>query len=132
MTNGEKYKDEIVKHIKDDSLSIEDNSYCDFIKSKILLYYGLKCKGINCHDCTTIQSLWLNEECEESSVVDWTQVAIDTPILVKDRAMDNWQKRYFAGYEDGMIVAYNDGTTSWSANNSRTKWEQGKLVDETE
>ena len=38
MTNGEKYKDEIVKHIKDDSLSIEDNSYCDFIKSKILLY----------------------------------------------------------------------------------------------
>lgn len=59
-------------------------------------------------------------------------MAIDTPILVKDRAIDNRQKRYFAGYEDGMIVAYNDGATSWSANNSRTKWEQGKLVDETE
>lgn len=59
------YKNTIVKYIKNNSEGGAHNSYCYFIKSKILSCYGLTCKGLNCHDCSTIQSLWLNEECKE-------------------------------------------------------------------
>ncbi len=132
MTNGEKYKDKIIRCIKDDSLGNEINSYCDFIKSKILLHYDLNCKGLNCHDCTTIQSLWLNEEYKEPEF-DWTKIAVDTPILVRDNECEKWKKRYFVKYQDGYIYTYADGSTSWSSDGmSLVKWEHGKLANETE
>lgn len=130
MTNGEKYKDTIIKHIKNDLNSNTNNSYCDFIKSKILLYYGLNCKELDCLDCTTIQSLWFNEEYKETEEkVDWANVAVDTPVLVRDSDGSNWYKRYFAKYQDGQIFTYDNGSTSWSAQNT-VSWKQGKLADE--
>lgn len=132
MTNGEKYKDKIIKCIKDDSLGNEINSYCVFVKSKILLYYDLNCKGLNCHDCTIIQSLWLNEEYKEPEI-DWTKIAVDTPILVRDNECEKWKKRYFVKYQDGYVYTYADGSTSWSSDGmSLIKWKHGKLANETE
>ena len=85
MTNGEKYKDTIIKYLKSDSENSINNVYCDFIKSKILSYYGLNCEGLDCHDCGVIQSLWFNEEYKEpEEKVDWTNVAVDTPVLVRN------------------------------------------------
>lgn len=128
MTNGEKYKDAIIKHIKNDS----EGDYCDFIKSKILLCYGLNCKELDCHDCAAIQSLWFNEEYKEpEEKVDWTKVAVDTPVLVRNVDGSNWRKRHFAKYQNGQIFTYNDGKTSWSTQRT-TSWKQGKLVDEAE
>lgn len=130
MTNGEKYKDTIVKYIKNNLEDSTHNSYCDFIKSKILSCYGLACKGLNCHDCSTVQSLWFNEEYKETEEkVDWANVAVDTPVLVRDSDGSNWYKRYFAKYQDGQIFTYSDGSTSWSAQGT-ISWKQGKLVDE--
>lgn len=130
MTNGEKYKDTIIKYIKNDSEDSANNSYCGFIKSKILSCYGLACKGLNCHNCNTIQLLWFNKEYKEpEEKVDWTKVAVDTPVLVRDSDGSNWYKRHFAKYRDGQIFTYAYGGTSWSTN-STTNWEQGKLADE--
>lgn len=130
MTNGEKYKDTIIKYIKNDSEGSANNSYCDFIKSKILSCYGLACKGLDCHNCNTIQSLWFNEEYKETEEkVDWTKVAIDTPILVRDSDESNWYKRHFAKYRDGQIFTYAYGGISWSTNGTNN-WKQGKLADE--
>lgn len=132
MTNGEKYKNTIVKYIKNDSEGSANNSYCDFIRSKILSCYGLACQGLDCHNCNTIQSLWFNEEYKEpEEKVDWMKVAVDTPVLVRNFDGSNWHKRYFAKYQDGQIFTYNDGKTSWSAQ-STINWKQGKLVDEAE
>lgn len=132
MTNGEKYKDAIIKHIKKDSENSVNNSYCDFIKSKILSYYGLNCEGVDCHDCGVIQSLWFSEEYKEpEEKVDWTKVAVDTPVLVRNVDGSNWRKRHFAKYQNGQIFTYNDGKTSWSTQRT-TSWKQGKLVDEDE
>lgn len=44
--------------------------------------------------------------------VDWTQVKVDTPILVRNNEFSNWSKRYFTKYEDGIIYAWNSGRTS--------------------
>ena len=130
MTNGEKYKDTIIKYIKSNSLN---NPYCDFIKSKILSYYGLNCNELDCLDCGSIQSLWFSEEYKEpEEKVDWTKVAVDTPVLVRNVDGSNWRKRYFAKYQNGQIFTYNDGMTSWSAQGAISSWKQGKLVDEAE
>ncbi len=133
MTNGEKYKDTIIKHIKDINDSycgFVNNSYCDFVTSKILSCYGLDCNKISCHDCAAIQSLWFNEEYKEpEEKVDWANVAVDTPVLVRDFDEADWCKRYFAKYQDGQIFTYNNGSTSWSTQGT-VVWKQGKLADE--
>ena len=132
MTNGEKYKDTIIKYIKSDSEDNINNAYCEFIKSKILSCYGLNCKGLDCHDCGVTQSLWFSEEYKEPEV-DWTKIAVDTPILVRDNECEKWQKRYFAKYQDGYIYTYPDGLTSWSSDGMPLfKWKHGKLANETE
>lgn len=45
-------------------------------------------------------------------IVEWEKVPGDTPIIVY---MDYGAlKRYFAGYQNGKILFYTGGTTSWS------------------
>lgn len=67
---------------------------------------------------------------EELNVVDWSQVAVDTPILVQDLKGGSYNKRYFAKYEDGKIYAWKDGTTSWTAVSKGyiTVWNYAKLA----
>ena len=37
---------------------------------------------------------------EEEPEIDWYKVAVDTPILVRDSEDEEWQRRYFAKYEN--------------------------------
>lgn len=68
---------------------------------------------------------------EYLGIVDWSKIPIDTPILVKDDCDDKWEKAYFAGYEDEMICAWNNGRTSFSARNKDDTftWDRAKLVE---
>ena len=51
---------------------------------------------------------------EELGIVDWSKVAVDTPILVSNDNKE-WIKRYFARYEDGNVYGWLNGRTSWTA-----------------
>lgn len=68
---------------------------------------------------------------EYLEIVDWSNVAVDTPILVSN---DNktWDKRYFARYEDGNVYAWLNGKTSWTAIGefSVGHWDYTKLADD--
>lgn len=68
---------------------------------------------------------------EYLGIVDWSKVAVDTPILVKDDYDDKWEKAYFAKYEDEMIYAWNSGRTSFSARNEDDTfiWDRAKLAE---
>lgn len=68
---------------------------------------------------------------EYLGIVDWSKVEVDTPILVKDDYDDKWEKAYFAKYEDGMICAWNNGRTSFSARNKEDTfiWDCAKLAE---
>ena len=68
---------------------------------------------------------------EYLGIVDWSKVEVDTPILVKDDYDDKWEKAYFAKYEDGMICAWNNGRTSFSARNKEDTfiWDRAKLAE---
>lgn len=68
---------------------------------------------------------------EELGIADWSKVKVDTPILVKAYEQDDWQKRYFAYFKDGIVYAWLCGTTSWSADNDEDvmSWNCAKLAE---
>lgn len=82
----------------------------------------------NCGDNT---DKWANSEYVEPPI-DWSKVAVDTPILVRDSASLGWTKRYFAKYENGSVYAWADGATSWSSVGYTTAWGMAKLSERSE
>lgn len=129
MKNYEKYAEEIKNY--------NGENFCrDFIRPIILKikHDVLSCKNIDCWHCGMLQNIWLLENYEEPKV-DWSKVAVDTPILVRDNEDDKWEKRHFAEYEDGRIYAWNNGLTGWFLNydsGCMTAWKYAKLAENEE
>ena len=61
---------------------------------------------LNCNECISIG--------EELGIIDWSKIAVDTPVFVRDSENDVWKCRYFAKYEYGKVYTWVDGRTSWS------------------
>lgn len=126
MTNREKYAKEIIDiaikgkifAVVNGKPTIENTTSCQ------------QCDFKNIYGCTEVRERWANSEYVEPPV-DWSKVAVDTPILVRASGEENWRKRYFAKYENGIVYAWGDGTTSWSAYRSDdiTGWDMAKLVE---
>lgn len=129
MTNLEFYADKIKKlGIYDVAVDKETGEPCE-------------CGGKNCDECllsshkpenagihcTNTFLNWLLEEHKEPEV-DWSKVAVDTPIYVSD---DNvyWANRHFAKYENGVVYAWFNGATSFSTPTDKTdEWRYAKLA----
>ena len=126
MKNYEKYADEI-REYKGDSICT------DFIEPYILKSINAKCINTSCPKCHLYRTIWLMEDYKEPEV-DWSKVEVDTPILVRDDENKEWNKRYFAKYEDGKVYAWNLGLTSWTTqdNNDLTHWRYAKLAESEE
>ena len=128
MKNYKKYADEIKKYKVN-----KDEYFCDeFIIPHIL--EKDRCAGIDCEHCYMLQLLWLLEEYEEPEEpeTDWSKVEVDTPILVQHFEKERWIRRYFAKFEDGVVYAWDDGQTSWTAHNTMTSWNYAKLAKSEE
>ena len=119
MKNYEKYADEIREY--------KGENFCkDFIKPYIL---GTDhCNGIDCIRCSVLRALWFLEEYKEPEV-DWSKVAVDTPILVRQGKSGRWFERHFAKYENGDVYAWVDGQTSWTGADE-IKWKYAKLAED--
>ena len=72
-----------------------------------------------------------DEESDKELEVDWSEVNVDTPILVGE-GDGEWVKRYFAEYKDGIVYAWCGGSTSWDANNMMMSWKYAKLAENEE
>lgn len=68
---------------------------------------------------------------EYLGIADWSKVAVDTPILVKQYEQDEWEKRHFAYFKDERVYAWLCGATSWSADyeGDTTDWNLAKLAE---
>ena len=123
MKNYEKYADEIRKYKG-------DNFCIDFVLPNIM--ESNDCDG-NCNVCRMLQTIWLMEEYEESKEpkVDWSNVKVDTPILVRDYEGQEWARKYFAKYENETIYAWDSGRTSWTGDGV-TEWKYAKLAESEE
>lgn len=126
MTNKEKYGNKIIElavntgmfGLKNGEPAICEETECE----ECYFYESDSCKGsaYNFRE-------WLNSE------YDWSKVAVDTPILVRDSEEEMWRKRYFAKYEDNTVYAWGNGATSWSADCSNaTDWKMAKLAESEE
>ena len=128
MKNYEKYADEIKTYTN-------GNSYCEeIIIPNVLKPLGKSCIGTSCSVCYALTTLWLLEDYEEPKEpeVDWSKVEVDTPILVKDYGEEEWKKRHFAKYEDGVIYSWIGGGTSWTAKGQVLEWKYAKLAESEE
>lgn len=124
MKNYEKYADEIKNFDC-------NNDFCyGFVKPYILK--SSTCVGTSCVACQLKQAVWLLEKYEEPEI-DWDNVAVDTPILVRNYKDEKWKKRYFAKFEHGYdyIYAWLEGRTSWNEN-EMAPWKYAKLVESEE
>lgn len=87
--------------------------------------------------CVPASVLGFNEEIgyinieERLGIVDWSKVAVDTPVLVWDGNGRSKLKRYFAFFKDGKVHTWGSGATSWSVTNKDyiSDWEYAKLAE---
>lgn len=131
MTNKEKYGNEIIE------LAVNSGGFCIKNGEPAL------CEEIKCGECDFcdksygackehIRSFreWLNSEYVEPSV-DWSKVAVDTPILVRDSEEEMWRRRHFAKYENGIVYSWSGGATHWTMHRSSNinDWKFAKLAE---
>ena len=118
MKNYEKYADEIRGY-----------RGCEFCEAFIIpnILKSDNCAGMTCYKCRMLQMLWLLEDYEEPEI-DWNEVKVDTPILVRDNDDSKWIKRYFAKYDGKFVYAWNGGCTSWTEEYT-TGWKCAKLAE---
>ena len=131
MTNKEKYGNKIIELAIDEGVLALKNGE------------PAPCAKIKCEDCDYGKSdscggseykfrEWLNSE-YVAPPVDWSKVAVDTPILVRDSREEVWKKRHFAKYENVIVYAWDWGATSWSADRSNVAgWKMAKLAESEE
>lgn len=128
MTNYEHYKSEIDKITRMGRMvAVEEKTgkitSCNQISCSQCRFDSCVC------DCDAAALAWADAEYIEPEV-DWTKVAVDTPIMVSSDNMQ-WHRRHFAKYKDGGVYAWNDGFTSFTSknNNAVTWWAYAKLAE---
>ena len=122
MKNYEKYAEEIKKY--------EGSNFCSEFVTPHILKPNRRCDGTSCDLCHMLQTIWLLEEYEEPGV-DWSKVKVDTPILVRDTEYEDWYRRYFSKYVNGVVCAWDNGYTSWTATDD-CAWKYAKLAESEE
>lgn len=133
MLNIEKYKEMLVVKdiISPDKLALVQGQ-------PRICKYGIMCDEclFNNHSfsCSYDAINWLFSEYKEEKEVDWSKVKVDTPILVRDFEKAAWERRYFAGFKDGEVYAWNGGLTSWTADDEKNVciWKYAKLAESEE
>lgn len=130
MLNKEKFAEEIIdiacrgKHMA--VVNGKPTTCYDIIDCKECIFYNNNNRRCN----NNAIKEWANSEYVESPV-DWSKVAVDTPILVRDYDYQDWLKRHFAKFENGVVFSWANGSTSWS-NKHTTCWKQAKLAESEE
>ena len=123
MKNYEKYVNKIKEY--------GGNNFCSmFVEPHILKPIGLSCGSLACSTCRVLQLVWLAEGGDpKETETDWSKVEVNTPILVRDYESQEWEARHFAKYEDGVIYAWDSGSTSWTSKGNVTEWKYAKLAE---
>ena len=126
MLNKEKYEKEILDIVCQDG-----------VNPAVIDNIPVNCLGTECHRCQFYDTYcvgafvkWANSEYKEREI-DWSKVPVDTPIYVWDNNDNRTYKRHFAGYNkvNNMIIAFDNGGTSWSSGATTTRWIHAKIKE---
>lgn len=133
MTNREKYAEQIL------DIAVTGNSIAVDKKGNFYKCSDLECENcifsrVEQDDCYCGEKIkkWSEQEYVEPAV-DWSKVAVDTKVFVRDSDSESWCPRYFARFKNGEIFTWTNGVTSFSAKgfDDVTWWRQGKLAEDT-
>ena len=129
MTNREKYAEQII------NMAVNDIKITVDKEGRLSDCFAINCKDCawsSCNQCRKKFREWLEQEYVEP-VVDWSNVAVDTKVYVRDFDNESWMPRHFAKFEDGKIFTWINCATSFSADNfdDVVWWIQGKLAEDT-
>lgn len=132
MTNREKYAEQIL------DIAVTGHSIAVDKKGKLH-----KCNELDCRDCIFSRVECSEPSCKEKTKkwseqeyveppVDWSKVAVDTKILVRDSEDEEWRRNHFAKYENNIIFAFCSGRTSYSNYGCHdvAGWKYAKLAEE--
>ena len=129
VKNREKYKNELMNVIK------MDGNTCGFvIKHEVSRMFGTEmesfCGETDCNACGTALQLWLDEEYE----VDWDNVPVDTPVLVRNSKNEDWTLRHFKRIRDTAethkFETWGDRMTSRTTDGIISLWRYCELAED--
>lgn len=138
MTNREKFKEQILDIACSGSSIALETKTMKVVPCKETYCYSCYFHGSSCEDeCDIRCKDWCDAEYVEPParpLVDWSKVPVDTPILVRDNANQEWLCRYYAGsFNQDYVFAWRRGATSWSSCNKETvPWCCAKLAEDGE
>lgn len=79
-------------------------------------YQCAKCECKDGDGCSELRlQRWSEEEYIEE--VDWNEVEVDTPLLVRNTKTGEWQPRLFAFYNRGTVYTFERGMSSKDSKN---------------
>lgn len=130
--NDKAFTDELFKRMYDmgfKKAEIEDDTLFFFVNERDYLCPFSPRVPVKC-TCFEVKDQLINVG-EYLGVVDWSKVAVDTPVLVRDFEGAKWEKRYFAFFKNGRVNTWCGGTTSWSSENitGTISWRHAKVVE---
>lgn len=130
--NDKQFTDELFKRMYDlgyRKAEIEDDTLFFFVDKRDYLCLFSPRVPVKC-TCFDEKNQLINVG-EYLGVVDWSKVAVETPILVKDDCDEEWVKSYFASYKNGEVRAWMGGRTSFSVKNKTDTfgWKYAKLAE---
>lgn len=129
--NDKEFTDELFKRMYDLGFrraEIEDDTLFFFVNERDYLCPFSPRVPVKC-TCFEEKDQ-LIDVAEYLGIVDWSKVAVDTPILV---SLDDetWLCRYFAAFENGIVYTWSSGATSWSVRKRECQdaWSFAKLAE---
>lgn len=125
----EERKENMGRYNIGDKFEIEISEIINDAVAHVGPYYKIKGFDSFVFDEKGLDRLNLIGSCVQD--IDWSKVEVDTPVLVKDFPDEEWQRRYFARYEDGKVYAWDCGLTSWSLGDEQrtAAWNYAKLAE---
>ena len=132
MINDKQFTDELFKRMYDlgyRKAEIEDDTLFFFVNERDYLCPFSPRVQVKC-TCFEEKDQ-LIDVAEFLGIIDWSKVAVDTPILVSFDGC-NWFKEYFAKVQNDTVYAFDGGATSWSVSNKKycvTSWNYAKLAE---
>lgn len=129
MKNREKFREQILEWAV-----APWKDLCDFKREEVFAHFGKEgCDDIPCSWCSVLLELWLDEEYEEPEV-DWDNVPVDTPVLVRNSKNEDWKLRHFKRIRDTAethkFETWGDGMTSRTTDGIISLWRYCEPAEE--
>lgn len=117
MENQKYYEKEILHiAVTGCAVAVNKDTYAPMTCSKDMCEHCINHKeNGRCDKEKTAILTWMKEEyIDPAERIDWSKVAIDTPVLVRNGESDVWENAHYAGWKIDEICVFPNGKTSYT------------------